>query len=235
MVEERGDLFAVTENWYVDYAVYDDVGGGTGKVHGLFTSENGNLEYLGAEIGPLGLRATPIPIDTARVNERRQLVELCESKERLRDATILEDDEEMITEIDSRVRDFFGVVSDEVLEELTVEWIVPFLLVRLQEWDYRGHELTRKMRDLGFGATRSAAMYRALRQMEKEGMIISEPDRIDRHPSHRRYSITDVGEAYLECLANAFAQYQKEMDLFSRIYNRQHITEHRGRSTRTSG
>ncbi|MDQ3926183.1 MAG: hypothetical protein M3272_04235, partial [Actinomycetota bacterium] len=163
MVEERGDLFAVTENWYVDYAVYDDVGGRTGKVHGLFTGENGNLEYLGAEIGSLGLRATPIPIDTARVNERRQLVELCESKERLRDATILEDDEEMITEIDSRVRDFFGVVSDEVLEELSVEWIVPFLLVRLQEWDYRGHELTRKMRDLGFGATRSAAMYRALR------------------------------------------------------------------------
>jgi poly-beta-hydroxybutyrate-responsive repressor len=235
MVEERGDLFAVTENRFVDYAVCDDVDGRTGKVYGLFADENGNLEYLGAKVGSLGLRATPIPIDIARVNERRKLVELCESKERLKDAAILEDDKEMITEIDSRVRDFFGVVSDELLEELSVEWVVPFLLVCLQEWDYRGHELTRKMSDLGFGATRSAAMYRALRQMEKEGIIISETDRIDRGPANRRYSITDVGEAYLECLANAFAQYQKEMDLISRIYNRQHITEHRGRSTRTSG
>jgi len=234
MTEERSHLFAVIENRYADYAVYDDTGGRIGKDYDLFVDENGNLEYLDVKMGSLGLRARLIPVDDAPVNERWQLVEASESKERVKDATSF-DDKETTPEFDWQVRSFFGAVSDEALEVLSTEWIVPFLLVCLQERDCRGHELMRKMVDLGLGATRSAAMYRALRQMEKEGTIVSEPDRFDRNPFQRKYSITEFGEAYLEYLANAFAKYRKEMLLFFRIYNRQHTPESYDRSTRTLG
>jgi len=232
MTEERGDPFAATGNRYADYAVYDDAGDEIGKVEDLFVDENGNPDHLGVKTSFLGPKTTFIPMDTARVDVRR-LVEFSGSKERGADAIL--DYGETTPELGRRFRSFFGVASDEALEAFSADWIAPFLLVCLRDGDRYGHELTRRMIDLGFGARRSGAMYRALRQMEKEGMIFSEPDGFDRALSQRRCSITEFGEAYLECLADAFARYQKDTDLFLRAYNEQHVPESRGRSTRASG
>ena len=66
-------------------------------------------------------------------------------------------------------------------------------------------------------------------------MIFSEPVGFGYGPSRRRYAITGLGEAYLEFLANALAQYRKEMDLFFRIYEKQRALEQRDRSAGTSG
>lgn len=218
MAEERGDLFAVTEDRYADCVVYEDV---DGKVYDLFVDENGSLEYLGVKLRCLGPRATLVPIDIPR------------SKERGEDATL--DDKEIASELDQWLKSLFGVASDGSLEVLSADWIVPFLLVCLRNRNRYGRELTRKMIDLGFGMRRSEAMYRALRQMEKEGVIVSEPDGCGHGLSRRRYSITELGEAYLEYLANAFARYRKEMDLFLQAYNEQHTPESRARSARASG
>lgn len=216
MAEERGDLFAVTENQYVNCTVYEDAGG---KVHDLFVDENGGLEYLGVKMHSLGPRSTLILVDIPRSKERGE-------------GAIL-DDKEITPELDQRLKSLLGVASDGSLERLSADWIVPFLLLCLRDRNRFGRELTRKMIDLGFGMRRAEAMYRALRQMEKEGVITSKPDGgYGRGWSRRRYSITESGEAYLEYLANAFARYQKEMDLFLRAYNEQHTPESHGRSAR---
>ncbi len=110
---------------------------------------------------------------------------------------------------------------DGALESLSVDWIVPFLLLGLRERNFHGYELTRRIADLGFGATRLGTVYRTLRQMEEEGMVASEGDGLDSRLSRRRYSITGSGEAYLEFWAGSLAWYRKEIDLFFQLYNKE--------------
>ena len=115
-------------------------------------------------------------------------------------------------------------MSDGVLEAPSTAWLVPFLLLDLRKNDAYGHELTRRMADAEFHATRPRTLYRALRHMEGEGMILCERDRDGGSPSQRRYSIADAGEAYLEFWAESLVRYREEMDLFFEAYTRDRVT-----------
>jgi PadR family transcriptional regulator, regulatory protein PadR len=75
---------------------------------------------------------------------------------------------------------------------------------------------------------RPGTVYRALRQMEGEGMVLSEHDGLDCRLSHRKYSITDSGEAYLELWANYLMECQKEVDLFFGAYSNGFVREAHG-------
>ena len=79
----------------------------------------------------------------------------------------------------------------------------------------------------GFESSRPWTIYRALQQMEKEGMVVSSGDDFDREVSRRRYSITEWGNACLECMANAIGQYGEEIDLFFRLFNKYPASEPR--------
>ncbi len=109
-------------------------------------------------------------------------------------------------------------MNDEMFNMPPADWLVTFLLLGLWERDSYGHELVRRMPDLGFEAAHPGAVYRTLRQMEREGMISSEGDGLDGHLPRRRFSITGWGEAYLELWANALTRYEKEIDLFFDTY-----------------
>lgn len=114
-------------------------------------------------------------------------------------------------------------MSDKLLETSSADWLVPFLLLGLREWAYYGDELTRKMSDFGFRDRYLEEMYRALRQMEEERLIVSERDGFEFDLSQLRYSITEEGRAYLEFWANSLEQYRQEIDLFFRLYNKQPV------------
>ena len=172
------------------------------------------------------------PMDIVHVNERRQLIEVFESKERVEDAPTLDGDEKMTLAFEQQVRSFFGVVSDGVLEIPSPDWIPPFLLVILRERDCYGRELAKQVIDLDLGATRPEAVYRALQQMEKEGMVVSKSERPGYEFCWLRYSITVLGETYLEYLANVLGQYRKEVDFLFR-FKEQHMPEGCSRSTAT--
>ena len=107
---------------------------------------------------------------------------------------------------------------DGMLESPSAPWLVPFLLLLMGERDSYGHELTRGIGDFDSGRVRPEEVYRALRQMEGEGLVLSEGDGLDRVLSRRRYSITESGEAYLEFWANSLTQYQEDIDVFLRAY-----------------
>ena len=124
-------------------------------------------------------------------------------------------------DVEQQVQSFVGVVNQRVLEVPPVNWMVPFLLVCLQERDCHGHELAQNMNNLGLEATHSEIMYGTLQHMEKEGVLVSEEDKFDPMLSRRKYSITELGNVYLEYLANALMQYGEEIDLFLQIYNEQ--------------
>lgn len=223
-VEERNDL--LTENRYAGYTVYDYAGEKIGKVDEFFVDDD-LTEYIGVKLDLLGPSTTLIPIDVTRVNEQRRLVEVAASKEGIEDALALDDGSETTPDFEQQVRSFFGVTNDEVLEVPPDNWMVPFLLVRLQEGDCHGHELARKVTCPGYEAARPRAIYQALQQMEKEGMILSIGDGLECELSRRRYSITKLGDDYLEYLANALVQYGEEIDLFFRFFEKQLAREPR--------
>jgi poly-beta-hydroxybutyrate-responsive repressor len=126
-------------------------------------------------------------------------------------------------------------MSEDTLEMLSTSWLVPFLLLLMRERDSYGQDLTRRVADLGFGATRPGTVYRTLRQMEKEGMVLSERDGFDCRLPRRKYSITVAGEDYLEFWANSLAEYREDMDLFLEVYAGEIEPDARGREKGSAG
>lgn len=119
-----------------------------------------------------------------------------------------------------------GRTIEQMARNWSRGWLIPFLLLRVRDGNARGRELMRMVLGSGFDALRPAAVYRALRQMEREGMIVSEPAASGETqeapsvlwPPRRRYEITETGEAYLAFWADALEQYREEMNLFLKLY-----------------
>jgi len=106
-------------------------------------------------------------------------------------------------------------------EAWSKNWLVPVLLLMLRQWSSYGYELMEKMSTFGLAAMNPGTFYRTLRQMEKNGMVSSNWDTSEGGPARRIYSITDVGEAYLNYWARSLDQYQRMMETFFRIYTGQ--------------
>ncbi|CAN5198959.1 hypothetical protein BH24ACT19_BH24ACT19_16170 [soil metagenome] len=111
-------------------------------------------------------------------------------------------------------------MDDGVLEAPSTAWLVPFLLLDLRGSEAYGHELRRRMSDLGFHERRPGAVYRILLQVEGEGMVFCDRDGDGYETSERRYSIAEAGESYLEFWAESLVRYREEIDLFSEVYER---------------
>jgi PadR family transcriptional regulator PadR len=97
-------------------------------------------------------------------------------------------------------------------------WLEPAILVTLREWNSYGYKLMEQLTAFGFEAMNPGTMYRALRQMEENGVVKSNWETAKGGPARRVYSITDAGEAYLEFWAKSLEQYQRNMDAFFRLY-----------------
>jgi len=106
-------------------------------------------------------------------------------------------------------------------EAWSKNWLVPILLLMLRQWSSYGYELMEKMSTFGLAAMNPGTFYRTLRQMEKDGMVRSNWDTSEGGPARRVYSITDVGETYLNYWAQSLDQYQRMMNTFFRIYTGQ--------------
>ncbi len=101
--ENRDDRLAAVEDEFAGYTVYDEHYEKIGKVDDLFVDENDRPEYLGVKMGLLGLKSTLIPWELARVNEKRQLIEVGAPKDQIKDAPTFDDDEEISPELEERV------------------------------------------------------------------------------------------------------------------------------------
>jgi PadR family transcriptional regulator, regulatory protein PadR len=94
-------------------------------------------------------------------------------------------------------------------------WLTPVVLVTLREKGSHGYELMERIARFGFEAINPGTLYRALRQMENEGLCESEwQTSKECGPACRVYSLTDAGEAYLGLWAEACERYQRILDSF---------------------
>ena len=97
------------EDKYEGYAVYDNRGEKLGKVDDLFIDEADREEYIGVKMGFLGRKSTLIPMDIVRVNETDKAVEVSESKDHVKNAPSFDDDEDITSEYEDRIRSHFGL------------------------------------------------------------------------------------------------------------------------------
>jgi PRC-barrel domain protein len=107
--EERRDRFRELEGTYKDYTVYDQHYEKIGRVDDLFVDENDQPEYIGVKMGLLGMKSTLIPMEIARVNDRRKLIEVAVDKDTIKDAPTFDDEEEITPDHESRIYGHYGL------------------------------------------------------------------------------------------------------------------------------
>lgn len=107
--EERGDRFRELEETYRDYTVYDQHYERIGRVDDIFVDEYDRPEYIGVKTGFLGMKSTLIPMEIARVNDRRRLIEVAADKRTIESAPAFDDDEEITPDQEARIYGYFGL------------------------------------------------------------------------------------------------------------------------------
>jgi PadR family transcriptional regulator, regulatory protein PadR len=116
------------------------------------------------------------------------------------------------------------LAAEQKVEARPRRWLIPVTLLLLQEDNSYGYELMERIEEeFGFEQINAGSVYRALRQMEKEGLCSSEWDSRPNEvggPPRRMYAISDDGEAYLNDWAKACEKYHRLMDQFARVYGR---------------
>lgn len=105
------DRLRELEEKYEDYKVYDNQGEKIGKVDDLFVDETDREEYIGVKMGFLGMKSTLIPMDIVRVNEGERSIEVSESKDHVKSAPSFDDDEDITSDYEDRIRSHFGLES----------------------------------------------------------------------------------------------------------------------------
>ena len=96
--------------------------------------------------------------------------------------------------------------------------LVPYVLLFLKNWSAHGYQILQTLTLLGFAAVDPATVYRALRQMEKEGLVHSSWETGAAGPARRTYQITANGEEFLGQWAEALGAYQRFLDRFFELY-----------------
>jgi poly-beta-hydroxybutyrate-responsive repressor len=97
-------------------------------------------------------------------------------------------------------------------------WLQPFLLLALDQWQSHGYELIRRMSGFGFETLDRGSVYRTLRQLEKDGLVVSGWDTSKEGPARRLYSLTEAGRAYLNIWAVSLRSYQMMLNQFFSLY-----------------
>jgi PadR family transcriptional regulator, regulatory protein PadR len=99
-------------------------------------------------------------------------------------------------------------------------FIVPFLLLSLRDFNLHGYKLIERLSQFGFQSLDPGNIYRTLRQLEKDELITSVWDTSSGGPAKRIYSLTKTGEKYLEVWAASLEQYQQMIDTFFSMYTK---------------
>jgi poly-beta-hydroxybutyrate-responsive repressor len=87
--------------------------------------------------------------------------------------------------------------SDDTPLRPTGDMLTAHLLALLKGWSAYGYELTQRLEESGFGDFNKGSVYRALRQMEKSGLVASMWDTSEKGPARRMYRLTQLGTAFL--------------------------------------
>ena len=97
-------------------------------------------------------------------------------------------------------------------------YLMAWLLVVLKDLNLHGYEIMRTLKENFDVVSDPGTVYRALRQLERDGYISSWWDPKDQGPARRVYTLTDSGSAALKMWSAALEQYRTNLDTFFSLY-----------------
>lgn len=99
-------------------------------------------------------------------------------------------------------------------------FLQPCLLLLLREQPDHGYELAARLRPMHDGDGDAGSVYRALRALERQGLVTSEWHTSDVGPARRTYHVTPVGIASLDALAEGLDHTHDVLHVFLDRYAR---------------
>ncbi len=101
-------------------------------------------------------------------------------------------------------------------------YIQPSILLGLQLRPSYGYELIHNIKDFGFveGQAPPGMIYRHLRQLEEDGLVVSEWKTEGTGPAKRIYSLTDNGREMLALWIDHMRAVAEKLQNFIEIYQR---------------
>jgi PadR family transcriptional regulator PadR len=99
-------------------------------------------------------------------------------------------------------------------------FLQPCLLLLLRERPDHGYELAARLRPMHDGDGDAGSVYRALRGLERQGLVRSEWHTSDMGPARRTYFVTPEGVTSLEGLADGLAHTHEALHVFLERYAR---------------
>ena len=100
-------------------------------------------------------------------------------------------------------------------------YLMAWLLVMLKDLNLHGYEIMKELRENFAVVSDPGTVYRALRQLERDGYISSWWDEQDQGPARRVYTLTDTGIDALKMWSTALEQYRTNLDAFFSLYTGQ--------------
>ncbi len=97
-------------------------------------------------------------------------------------------------------------------------YLMAWLLVMLKDLNLHGYEIMKELRENFAVVSDPGTVYRALRQLEREGYITSWWDPKEQGPARRIYTLTDAGSGALKMWSTALEQYRANLDAFFSLY-----------------
>ena len=97
-------------------------------------------------------------------------------------------------------------------------YLMAWLLVMLKDLNLHGYEIMKALKENFAVVSDPGTVYRALRQLERDGYITSWWDPKEQGPARRIYTLTDSGTAALKMWSAALEQYRTNLDAFFSLY-----------------
>jgi PadR family transcriptional regulator PadR len=98
-------------------------------------------------------------------------------------------------------------------------YLMAWLLVMLAEHNLHGYEITKELNEKFDLTTDAGTVYRALRQLERDGYISSWWDPKEQGPARRFYALTDAGDAALRLWSEVLNQYRANLETFFSLFD----------------
>jgi len=97
-------------------------------------------------------------------------------------------------------------------------YLMAWLLVMLKDYNLHGYEIMKELKEKFDVVSDPGTVYRALRQLERDGYISSWWDPKEQGPARRIYTLTDAGTQALSLWSSALDQYRSNLDAFFSLY-----------------
>jgi poly-beta-hydroxybutyrate-responsive repressor len=97
-------------------------------------------------------------------------------------------------------------------------YLMAWLLVMLKDLNLHGYEIMKELKENFAVVSDPGTVYRALRQLERDGYISSWWDPKEQGPARRIYTLTNAGSDALKLWSSALEQYRSNLDAFFSLY-----------------